>query len=366
MTDLRSTQASPLLDLVRLAAAQAVCVGHAISFFGVLPGLQPPHAPYLQNCAVQVFFVLSGFVIAYSLASRLRDPAYGFPQYFIDRWARIYSAYIPALLVIAAIDFALLRAGRYEYPDYLTPQVFGANLLMLQNWGGAYRNWIVVPSFGSAGPLWSLAIEWWIYMLAGAIFFLPRARLIPLLALVIVVAGPAALAYLVGDVHPGIGTGLLSLWLLGFAGYFLAASKAFTRIPTGALALAALVAFGLYGSAVVPGAEYDMRAYAALGCGFIALVAAAMRFPATDWGHAGRIVRFGAGYSFTLYLVHHTVLYALSRFPFADPLAAALIGFVASNIVAALVAWPTEMCYRDLARWLKQKLRPRPAGALAG
>ena len=146
MTDLRQTQASPLLDLIRMAAAQAVCFGHAISFFGVLPSLQPPHAPYLQNCAVQVFFVLSGFVIAYSLASRAGDPGYGFPEYFIDRWSRIYSAYLPALVVVVAIDYLLLRAGRYEFPEYLTPAVFGANVLMLQNWAGFFQDWIVFPS----------------------------------------------------------------------------------------------------------------------------------------------------------------------------------------------------------------------------
>lgn len=366
MTDLRHTQASPLLDLIRLAAAQAVCVGHAISFFSVINWLQPPHMPYLQNCAVQVFFVLSGFVIAYSLASRARDPGYGFPQYFIDRWARIYSAYVPALAVIAIIDWAVLQAGRHESPDYLTLRVLAANLLMLQTWGGAYRDWIVFPAFGSAGPLWSLAAEWWIYMLVGAIAFLTRARLIPLLALVIVVAGPPALAYLVGDVHPGIGTALFSLWLFGFCGYFLVVGKALARVPTWFLALTAPVSLAVYGAILVPGAEYDPRAYAALGCGFLALVAAAMRFPASDWGRAGRIVRLGADYSFTLYLVHYTVLYALSRFPFADPLTSMWLGVVAANVIAALLAWPTEMRHKQLGRWLKEKILPRPEGALAG
>jgi peptidoglycan/LPS O-acetylase OafA/YrhL len=112
--DLRATQASALLDLIRLSAAQAVCVGHAISFFGVAKTFQPPNFPWIQNVAVQVFFVLSGFVIAFTLVERGRDENYGFRQYLADRFARIYSAYVPSLVAIAAIDSAVQTYGRYE------------------------------------------------------------------------------------------------------------------------------------------------------------------------------------------------------------------------------------------------------------
>lgn len=68
---------SVCLNLLRFAAAQAVCVGHAISFFKIAPGFQPPQFPYIQNLGVMIFFVLSGFVIAYVLVRGLSDSRYG-------------------------------------------------------------------------------------------------------------------------------------------------------------------------------------------------------------------------------------------------------------------------------------------------
>ena len=193
-------------------------------------------------------------------------------------------------------------------------------------------------------------------MLVGALFFLPRLKLAPLLLLVSVLAWQPTLTYLTGDRYPNVGTGLFSLWLAGFAGYFLLWRGWLARVPTWALALFALVSFVLYGLLLVPGSEYDLRAYAALAGVFLALIAAAMRFVRTDWGRWGAVVRFGADYSFTLYLLHHTVLYALSRFQLADSVPAVIVGVVAANVLSALVAWPTEMRYRQLAAWLKQTL----------
>src|ERR1700754_2629741 len=121
MPEFRDSAASPLLDLIRLVAAQAVCFGHAISYFNVAPWLQPPYAPYMQNVAVEVFFVLSGFLIAYTLE---RTPT--FAEYAVDRFARIYSAYLPCLFVVAAL---VVASGRD-----VAPTTLAGNLFMFQNW----------------------------------------------------------------------------------------------------------------------------------------------------------------------------------------------------------------------------------------
>src|SRR5262245_63285962 len=47
--DPRRNDAACLLDAVRLVAAQAVLVGHGISFFKVYQTLDYPAAPYMQN-----------------------------------------------------------------------------------------------------------------------------------------------------------------------------------------------------------------------------------------------------------------------------------------------------------------------------
>ena len=74
--DPNSNDTSFFLDLLRFGSAQAVCVGHAIVFFGVASFLRPPRFPYLQNLGVLAFFLLSGFLIAHVLSRSERDPNY--------------------------------------------------------------------------------------------------------------------------------------------------------------------------------------------------------------------------------------------------------------------------------------------------
>lgn len=52
-----------------------------------------------------IFFLLSGYLISQTLHRRLDEPESTFTDYAIDRWSRIYSGYLPAILLVAAIDF---------------------------------------------------------------------------------------------------------------------------------------------------------------------------------------------------------------------------------------------------------------------
>ena len=57
---------SVILDFIRGASAQVVVIGHGISFFGIFTFLHEPNFPWMQNIAVLIFFLLSGFLIPYS------------------------------------------------------------------------------------------------------------------------------------------------------------------------------------------------------------------------------------------------------------------------------------------------------------
>ena len=76
---------SAMLDLLRAVAAQMVCVGHATAFF--VPQWRPTRLPYTQNVGVLLFFLISGFLITYSLVTRSKDPGYDFRRFFIERFA---------------------------------------------------------------------------------------------------------------------------------------------------------------------------------------------------------------------------------------------------------------------------------------
>ena len=97
--------------------------------------------------AVMLFFLISGFVIEFSL-SKGRDKS--FSGYFIRRFVRIYGVLIPMLV----ISMATLRP---DFQDINFWRILAGNLAMLQDFGTGKPNVIVPAIFASA--LWSLHYE---------------------------------------------------------------------------------------------------------------------------------------------------------------------------------------------------------------
>jgi peptidoglycan/LPS O-acetylase OafA/YrhL len=75
-----------------------------IYFFHIAAQLRPPQFPFIQNIGVLIFFVMSGFLITATLLHNSAKPDYGFARYFIDRFARIYSGLLPALVFVIVTD----------------------------------------------------------------------------------------------------------------------------------------------------------------------------------------------------------------------------------------------------------------------
>ncbi|MGB1307441.1 MAG: acyltransferase family protein [Oceanihabitans sp.] len=162
-----SYSSSVYLDIIRAVSSQLVVVGHAISFLAIFPLIQPPKFPYIQNIAVLVFFILSGFLISYSI---FRKDNYSFKEYFIDRFSRIYAGLIPSILVVFIIDYVNIKLNPegYNYYNAFNIKTFIGNLFMLEDFPGQV---LVtnqpITSFGSGRTLWTLAVEWWLYMAFG-------------------------------------------------------------------------------------------------------------------------------------------------------------------------------------------------------
>ncbi|WP_022766595.1 acyltransferase family protein [Butyrivibrio sp. XPD2006] len=147
---------SVVLDVWRILACIFVFVGHGFVFFHITPFKDASYFFYFQDFAVLIFVILSGFLNTYSLDNTNRS----FFRWGGQRVVRIYSYYIPALLVVALIDALHWPLHiNFSFINEYNIQTFICNILMLNS-----RNWSAegIASFASMKPLWTLVVEWWL------------------------------------------------------------------------------------------------------------------------------------------------------------------------------------------------------------
>lgn len=133
------------------------------------PHVSPPVLAVLAagNLAVDVFFVLSGFVLALTYAKGLQSfsDARGF---LWRRLSRVYPLHALILTAFVAVAFVTDR-GRAGSPYNLT--YLAASFALVQNWGLLERlRWNV--------PAWSISTEWGAYLVYAAVGWrIPWGRL---------------------------------------------------------------------------------------------------------------------------------------------------------------------------------------------
>jgi peptidoglycan/LPS O-acetylase OafA/YrhL len=270
---------STYLDAARFLAALMVFVGHTEEIWA--PGMIP-WAANSGTPSVGIFFVLSGFVIGYTVDRNEPDAR----SYFLSRAARIYSVVVPVLTVTMLLDIV----GRYLSPDVYVPLGLGSwqelgKLLISLTFVNQAWHWNLTP--GSDGPFWSLAYEVPYYLVFGLWHFspAPRWRLIAIPAMV--AAGPyIALLFL--------------LWLLGLACYHLCRSVALTQAQGRTLLLLSLLASAPLAFGRLP---YYAQFFAAAIPFAISIVG--FSFSALAISHWAKPIRWIAGATFTLYLLHY-------------------------------------------------------------
>lgn len=173
---------SVYLDLVRFLAALAVVLMHLRQFGLVeLPGADL--LTLFGREAVMAFFVLSGFVIAYTTGQR-RPTARDFA---LARAARIYSVALPVLLLAfacATLVPAHLASDTPQHYQLAKPWLYiPFHLLFL----GDLWTLAEVPPW--LGPWWSLNYEVWYYVLFGVACYVRGPWRLPALALVLAIMG---------------------------------------------------------------------------------------------------------------------------------------------------------------------------------
>ena len=173
------------LDLVRVLAALAVIVYH--SNFRLLTTEKLPFSNH-GHAAVIVFFVLSGFVIAYITSERENTPV----SYWSSRLSRFYSLALPVVLLTPLLDLA----GEALAPQFYTggTTTYGlAWLRMLTSLTFLNEVWLVsIMSFSNV-PYWSLCYEFWYYVLFAIVTFTAGRTRMLLAGAVMLLLGPKIL-----------------------------------------------------------------------------------------------------------------------------------------------------------------------------
>jgi peptidoglycan/LPS O-acetylase OafA/YrhL len=163
-----NTAFSVYLDIVRFSAAVLVYLWHSNQRSlteSVLPASNFGHS------SVIVFFVLSGFVIAYITDTKENTLS----KYMASRISRVFSVAIPAVFLTLLLD----SIGRGLYPQIYTNYPFDnffvrvVSSLLMTN-----EIWFVSITTLSNVPYWSICYEWWYYIVFATFCFLPKSSAI--------------------------------------------------------------------------------------------------------------------------------------------------------------------------------------------
>lgn len=150
---LRESEEIRSLNTLRGIAALVVTAYHAGGMFGVRHWI--PHG-YL---AVDLFFVISGFIMAHVYQARIGE-GLGFRLFMRRRMARLYPLYAAATVAGAALYLWRVSEGLSPLKSELLP-VFGLNLLLLPgDTTGVLANKAAYPfALQSWSIIWEIALS---------------------------------------------------------------------------------------------------------------------------------------------------------------------------------------------------------------
>lgn len=338
---------------IRGIAAWGVVLYHIrLSLTALLPA--PVIAALAKGyLAVDLFFILSGFVIWYNYAARLQTGGWEQARLFLwRRFARVWPLHGAILAVFIGFAALLLATGRDAsgYPLAELP----LHVLLIQNWG-------LTHDLAWNHPAWSISTEFAAYLMFPLLVFAARWERLPsaaLLALAALLAGGLHLLFAAtGRATLGADIPATGLWrcLAGFAmGMILCLLwqrwQAVRHAgPLAGLACAGIVAaafaLGLPETAWVPAAFFTGLLALALGRGVLVRVI------------GGKTLTWLGEVSYSTYLAHF-LLFILYKLAFVD--ASLQLGWAGLAGFLALVLAASAGLYYGLEKPAQRWLNRRP------
>jgi peptidoglycan/LPS O-acetylase OafA/YrhL len=322
---------------LRFLAALAVVAVHLSGHIeALLPGAFTALRPALSvgKLGVELFFVLSGFILGYHYLDAFTQPSWArYRRFLRQRLARIYPLHIATLAVLALFVGLMSGLGRpvASASSFGVGQLF-ANVALVHCW--------TLRDCGLSwnGPAWSLSAEWFAYLLFPLVALVvarTRRRGVILAALGGVVAAQlwaSELAVLDGGIGRVGATFVLGVLLarLHLDGL---PDLQWRAVALWAFAAAPLLGTGLAAAGRPPTAIIPLFGLLVLGLA-----------NAPDGGLARRLggprLTFWGQASYGLYMTHAVVLTILAEFVRLETIAAAPLWVR----VLVIAAYPAVMC----------------------
>lgn len=368
------------LNIIRIIAIQMVVIGHGISFMGIFPYLSQPYFPYLQNIGVVLFFLISGFLITYTTLRKMNKRRYSFMNYLIERGSRIYSVYLPVLVLLIGLDaFLFIYLGVPSVPNSYNIANFFHNLLMLQD---SFPILVDSTSFGSARPLWTLPMFWGIYMVFGWLILGNRTTSKKFLYIFILAMFSFFLVLTSFGFRTSEKLKIIIIWLSGCMVAIIlnisgnnANERTITKDDNSLFnkiyrkiqlilnwfSQKLLLSFLLFVLVFCLACYRVLYTKFSYDLPFGILLALALYFFVSFTNRSNhefsvrtkKIIKFFASYSFTLYLLHYSILWIISAVKYdVSPYFLFFTGFLLSNFLSIIVAYFTEMRYNRIKKYI--------------
>lgn len=305
------------------------------------------------SAGVPIFFVISGYCIHRSGASRLAaDPAFRLDarQFWLRRFVRIYPVLFAALLLTFAVDSISLTLSPVSHKILdIGPRAFFVNLFSLQGVAG--------KTYGSNGALWTLSLEVQFYLLYPLVFaLLRRVGLHAVIAVVAVINVVSALTLQQHDL-----TFFTSYWFSWMLGVWVAEARVHGSrgVPhawraAALLAVAGCVAFhfGQYG------------AFQLWAAAFACYLVKALARPVVPRGivvPAIAVFSKIGDFSYSLYLIHLPLFVLLGSLLYRSALQPSIAPSFAFTLAVLPVAWIFYLLFERPALKAAARLRKRAA-----